>query len=126
MTQATSHRLFELGTIYKPPLFVVESVSQGHERHDRVTKRGWYAEAGIPHYWLLTEFERSLVCLVLREGEYVEEDSGENNDILASSIFGGVNIPLARVWEDVKFVPDGNCKSGTLPGHNYYLWIFHA
>jgi Uma2 family endonuclease len=87
--------------IYKPPMFVVESVSRGHERHDRVTKRQWYADAGIPHYWLLTEFERSLVCLVLQDGRYVEEASGENDDVIASSIFAGVNISLAQVWDDV-------------------------
>ena len=36
-----------------PVLLVVEIVSTGSRRHDTVTKRAAYAEAGIEHYWLV-------------------------------------------------------------------------
>jgi len=34
-------------------LIAIEIVSPGSRRTDRVTKRGDYADAGIPHYWIV-------------------------------------------------------------------------
>jgi len=87
--------------IYVVPYLVVESVSLFHEDHDRVTKLEWYAAAGIPHYWLLTGFERSLVCHVLDGDRYVQESAGTDEDIVRTQAFGGVSISLAKVWDDV-------------------------
>lgn len=53
-----------------PVMLVVEIVSRGSTRHDRVTKRAVYADAGIPHYWLVDLLAGSIVCLRLGEGEY--------------------------------------------------------
>ena len=86
--------------VYVTPMFVIESLSVGHENHDRVTKRAWYAQAGIRHYWLLTPHERSLVCLTLRGSKYVEEAAGEDNQTIVTKLFGGVKIPLAKIWDD--------------------------
>jgi Uma2 family endonuclease len=82
------------------PTLLVESISVGHEYHDRVIKREWYAEANIPNYWLLDAKERSLVCLVLGGDGYIEEASGRDNDVVQASVFGGVMVPLADVWGD--------------------------
>ena len=84
--------------VYVAPRLVVESICVGHEAHDRETKLEWYADAGVPHYWLLTAHERSLACLALKRGEYVEEDAGRDSDTIRSAIFGGVSIPLAKLW----------------------------
>ena len=86
--------------IYVTPDLIVESVSVGTERHDRVTKRRWYAAAGIPYYWILTAHERSLVCLKLEGRRYVEESTTTDNGIARSSAFGGISIPLADVWDE--------------------------
>jgi len=48
--------------ILVPPTLVIESVSPGHEAHDRQTKKRWYAEFGVPSYWVLDAFARSLEC----------------------------------------------------------------
>ena len=80
------------------PLVILESVSVGHEEHDRVTKRGWYAKAKIPHYWILTAHERSLVCLKLKGASYIEEAAGRNDQDIRSSAFGGIVLPLAELW----------------------------
>ena len=43
-------------------LLIVEVLSAGSERHDRVTKRGEYQRAGVPEYWIVDQgaevFER--------------------------------------------------------------------
>jgi Uma2 family endonuclease len=84
--------------VFAMPLLIVESLSVGHEDHDHVTKRAWYEKAGVPHYWLLTPHERSLVCLRLPDKVYIEEASGRDADSVRPAIFGGVSIPLAELW----------------------------
>lgn len=91
--------------ILVPPNLVMESISPGHERHDEQTKLRWYAEFGIPHYWLLNTFNRSLRFLVLAKGRgakpaaYRVEAEGRGEQEVRSSLFPGLVIPLAEVWE---------------------------
>lgn len=84
--------------VYVTPDLIVESVSVGTERHDRVTKRRWYAAGRIPHYWILTAHERSLVCLVLEGKRYMTEAAATDSETIRSSAFGGISIPLVKVW----------------------------
>jgi Uma2 family endonuclease len=83
---------------YAPPTLVIESISKGHERHDRVTKRRWYAERGVPNYWLLHTFERTLECLVLDGPDYRIDQSGRDNDEIRPSLFPGLVIKLGELW----------------------------
>lgn len=58
-------------------LIVIEIVSPGSRRTDRVTKRGDYADAEIPHYWIIDiESPVSLLACHLA-GEFGYMDSGE-------------------------------------------------
>ena len=84
--------------IYVVPELVVESISPSTARHDRVTKRRWYAEAGVPHYWLLDHRDRSLVCLRLDGGAYVEDAAGAGDALVRASAFGGLDLPLAEIF----------------------------
>lgn len=88
------------GRILVPPTLVIESVSLGHESHDRETKRGWYAEAQIPNYWLFDGQERTLECLVLAGNAYRLDQSGRDSDEVFPSAFPGLAIPLARLWAE--------------------------
>ena len=95
-----SERGIERGT-YTPvlvtPLLIVKSLSVGHEDHDRRTKRAWYARAGVPHYWLLSDAERSLACLALDGKRYRESGRGVGSDVVPTEFFG-LAVPLAEVW----------------------------
>jgi Uma2 family endonuclease len=84
-----------------PPTLVIESISPGHERHDERTKRRWYAEFGIPNYWILDGFTRSLKCLVLRAGEYQVDCEGRDKDELRPALFPELTIPLGQLWLDL-------------------------
>jgi Uma2 family endonuclease len=86
------------GRILVPPTLLIESVSRGHESHDRETKRGWYAEARIPNYWLLDAQQRSLECLVLDGTAYRVDQSGMTDAELRPALFPGLVIALARLW----------------------------
>ncbi len=48
------------------PDLVMEVVSENNRRHDLVTKRDEYAEAGIPEYWIVDPQEGTITVYVLR------------------------------------------------------------
>ena len=85
--------------ILVPPTLVIESVSPGHELHDRKTKRRWYSEFGVPNYWILDGFEHSLLCLVLDNAMYRVDAAGRESDEVRPSLFPGLVIPLGALWD---------------------------
>jgi Uma2 family endonuclease len=86
------------GRLLVPPTLIVECVSKGHERHDRVTKRRWYEEFGVPNYWVFDAYQRRLECLMMRSGRYEVDVVGQGDDELRPQLFGGLILPLARLW----------------------------
>lgn len=80
------------------PTLAIESVSPGHEAHDRRTKRKWYAEFGVPHYWIFDSFNRSLECLVLEAGAYRVDASGHGDNEVRPSLFPGLVLQLTGIW----------------------------
>ena len=53
-----------------PALLVVEIVSPGSTVNDQVTKRGVYAAAGVPAYWIVEPRLGHLLALRLVDGAY--------------------------------------------------------
>lgn len=88
------------GRLLLPPTLCIESISFGHETHDRETKRAWYAEFGVPNYWLLDAHQRTLQCLVLKGASYRVDQEGQFKDVLKPSLFPGLSIKLADIWLD--------------------------
>ncbi|HEX3356066.1 MAG TPA: Uma2 family endonuclease [Tepidisphaeraceae bacterium] len=97
-TATGKRKNLKYGRILVSPTLVIESVSQGHEAHDRETKRGWYAEAKIPNYWMLDAQQRSLECLVLDVAEYRVDQSGREDAQLKPGMFPGLVIELGKLW----------------------------
>jgi Uma2 family endonuclease len=54
-----------------PPYLVVEILSPGNMRHDRVTKFDLYQRSGVSEYWIVDADERFLEVNHLRDGRYV-------------------------------------------------------
>jgi Uma2 family endonuclease len=81
-----------------PPKLVIESISVGHERHDEITKRRWYAEFGIPNYWILNPFAKSLKCFVLDGGSYRVDAEGRNTEEIRTTLFPELTIELGTLW----------------------------
>jgi Uma2 family endonuclease len=85
--------------ILVPPTLIVESVSPGHELHDEGTKRTWYAEFGVPNYWIINAFELSIQCLVLLGGDYHTDAVGHGDEEIRPSLFPGLVLSLKEIWE---------------------------
>jgi Uma2 family endonuclease len=88
----------QFGRVVVAPELIVESISIGHEKHDKETKRRWYAEAGVKNYWLLHAYKRSLQCLVLDGDEYRVDQSGKGSAVLRPSAFPGLTVRLKELW----------------------------
>jgi Uma2 family endonuclease len=86
--------------ILVPPTLIVESISPAHELHDYRTKRRWYGEFGVPNYWILDAFEKSLTCLVLERDGYRQDQKASVTGTIAPSAFPGLTIELPRIWGD--------------------------
>jgi len=88
------------GRLLPPPTLCIESVSLGHEAHDRETKRARYAEFGVPNYWLLDAHERTLECLVLKGASYGVDQAGQFKDTIRPTLFPGLKFRLSDIWLD--------------------------
>jgi Uma2 family endonuclease len=77
---------------------VVEVVSPSSRRFDRVKKLNWYAQLGVPEYWIVDPQEQTLEHLVLREGAYVIAASLEGEEVFRPGSFEGMEISLAKLW----------------------------
>jgi Uma2 family endonuclease len=93
-----SRPMMKYGRLRIAPMLVIESISVGHEDHDRETKRAWYAQAGVPNYWLLNAYTQSLECLKLVKNDYRRDAWGREKDELRPSAFPGLIIPLRDLW----------------------------
>ena len=87
-----------IGRLTQPPLLVIELISLGHEVHDRVVKRTWYEEAGVPHFWILDELKRTLECFRHNGERFVADAKGKGDDVVRPSLFRGLEIPLDELW----------------------------
>jgi len=85
--------------ILVPPTLIIESVSPGHELHDLRTKYRWYAEFGVPNYWVLNYFARTLECHRLDGKAFRLDTEGRDQDQLRPSAFPGLVIPLEQLWK---------------------------
>ena len=97
--------------ILVPPTLIIESVSPGHELHDRRTKRSWYAEFGVPNYWILDGFAQTLQCLTLGSSGYAVEVEGKGQDEIRTRLYPNLAIPLGALWTRY---PPGHSVSGRL------------
>ena len=82
------------------PELVIEVLSPSSRRHDRVTKLRWYAELGVPEYWIVDPEACTLERLTLHEGRYLIAQAGTGEDVFRPSSFEGLEIPLGELWEE--------------------------
>jgi len=86
------------GLVQGHPDLVIEIVSPSSERYDRVTKLRWYAQLGVPEYWLVNPQARTFERLVLRDGVYAIATSASCEETFRPDSFDGLAIPLAKLW----------------------------
>ena len=81
------------------PDLVVEVLSQDRAK-DLIRNRQWYAEAGIPEYWILDPAYDTLTILELAGGQYLERAVFTARDTLTTPAIPGLSIPLTELFDD--------------------------
>ncbi|HEX4796718.1 MAG TPA: Uma2 family endonuclease [Humisphaera sp.] len=87
--------------IYVPPTIVIESISPGHQAHDRVTKFAWYAEFGVKHFWIIDAYERTLDTFQLERGKFKAVDELSGDTKFEPIAFPSIRVDLKEVWPDL-------------------------
>lgn len=82
------------------PDLVVEIISPGSTRIDRVTKRQLYANFGVPEYWIVSPNERTVEVLTLKSGLYEASGLYENDEILSSPLLSGFSIKVTELFDE--------------------------
>ena len=76
---------------------VVEVVSPDDPSRDFVQKRGDYAEAGIPEYWIVEPGTETITVLTLAGGTYVERGVFDRSTHASSAILDGFGVAVDDV-----------------------------
>lgn len=67
-----------------PPLLIVEVLSPSTSHLDRGRKRELYAEAGVPHYWIIDPDTPSITTFALTDGAHTQTAQASRNEVLTT------------------------------------------
>ncbi len=93
------HQLTERNFRGAPDL-VIEIVSPGSTRLDRVRKRALYARHRIPEYWIVSPGEHTVLVLRLQGDQYELAGLYEEDDTLPSPLLTGFSCPVKDIFEE--------------------------
>lgn len=82
------------------PDLVVEVLSPGSRRRDRVRKMPIYAKHGVPEYWIIDPESRTLEQFVLSDGKYELNELFEEDDVVASERLPCVSYRVGELFAD--------------------------
>jgi Uma2 family endonuclease len=85
------------GVVVEPPDIVVEIISPGSQRVDRVGKMALYARFGVREYWIADPDERMLSVYVLEGGAYSAVEAGPDGKV-TSRAFPGLRVDPFEVF----------------------------
>ena len=85
------------------PDLVIEIVSPSTARKDTHEKLTLYERHGVKQYWLVFPGEHVAQVHELRDGKYGAPTMYADNDRIAVSLFPGLEIDLAAVFEEMDF-----------------------
>lgn len=81
------------------PDLVVEVLSPSTTAHDRATKLPIYAEAGVAEVWLIDSQAKTVEVLKLQGKKYFVEATLAGDQVLASNLFPGWQLPLSNLFD---------------------------
>lgn len=85
-------------TVEGAPDLVVEVVSPGNPRHDRVRKRAVYARGGVPEYWLVEREVQSIEVLALANGVYETHVLATGETLATSTVLPDLSFPASAAF----------------------------
>jgi len=86
--------------VHGAPDLVIEILSPGSTRLDRVKKRELYARHGVPEYWIVSPGERTVEVLRLQDKQYELAGLYEEDDTLQSPLLPGFTCLVKDIFEE--------------------------
>jgi Uma2 family endonuclease len=83
---------------YGPPDLVMEVLSAGTWRTDRLEKLVEYAQAGVMEYWIVDPEAKTVEVFVLREGAYALLDKWGTGETAGSKLLEGFEVAVNEVF----------------------------
>jgi Uma2 family endonuclease len=80
------------------PDWICEVLSASTDRRDRTVKSRIYAEAGIPHFWIIDPRQQLLEAFELREGRWLRIEAWSSDDEVRAPPFDAIAFSLADLW----------------------------
>ena len=80
----------------------LEIVSEDKPERDLVDKRGDYAEAQVPEYWIVNPQSETITVLRLRENAYVEAGSYRRGEAAMSVIRPDFSLVVADLFDSIR------------------------
>jgi Uma2 family endonuclease len=84
--------------ISEAPDLVVEVLSPGTRKRDRIFKAKRYARFGVREMWIADPDKKSIEVFVNTEERFRREAVYVEEDVLRSPLLPGLEVPLARVF----------------------------
>lgn len=82
-----------------PPDLVVEVLSESSSRLDREIKPKQYALHGVPEFWRIDPWVKTVEVFRLQEGNYELAACLIPGDEVTSPLFPGLCLPVSSLWE---------------------------
>jgi Uma2 family endonuclease len=93
LTAAPDTNYFELA-----PDWVCEVLSASTERRDRTVKMRIYAEARVPHFWLIDPRLQILEVFEVNKGRWLKIGAWNSDDEVRAPPFDALSFSLADLW----------------------------
>lgn len=78
-----------------PPDWICEIVSESNRANDTVTKLRRYHQAGVPHYWIIDQLERTLTVHRHAPDGYIVVMRAEEHELVRAEPFDAIEIAVA-------------------------------
>ena len=80
------------------PDLIIEILSPGNSTKEMKTKFDIYEEVGVREYWLVEPKNRIVLIYILVNGKYQGLPPFTEEDIVKSTIFEGLEVPVAELF----------------------------
>jgi len=80
------------------PDIIIEILSPGSIKKDRITKKKIYERCKVPEFWIVDPSYRSVEIFHLVEGHYELMDFIEETGIIKSTVLSGFELPLDKIF----------------------------
>ena len=83
-----------------PPDLAIEVLSPSTELIDRGRKMQLLARFGVPEYWLVDPYERTVEVFRLADGAYRLAQRASEGDVVRAATLAGLQFPCAQIFAD--------------------------